>query len=119
MEMTTQPLAASSMMISDGFGEIKVQALHIFMYLQLLDFITTLVGFRVGAAEASPVIARLIHISSPELGVGISKLFALVIGAFCVFSRRPRTVVWINFWYAGVVIWNVMVIRIAMNLHAA
>jgi hypothetical protein len=52
----------------------------IFLYLQLLDFITTLMGFRLGAAEASPFVAKLLRISSPFVGVAASKLFALFIG---------------------------------------
>jgi hypothetical protein len=107
------------MMISDGAINIKVQALHVFMYLQLLDFITTLVGFRVGAAEASPFVAGLIHLSSAELGVGISKLVAVALGAVCVFTRRPRMLGWINYWYGGVVIWNFLMIGVAMHAHAA
>ena len=31
---------------------------QVFVYLQLLDLLTTLVGFRMGAAEASPFIRR-------------------------------------------------------------
>lgn len=106
-------------MFSDGFTGIKVQALHIFMYLQLLDFITTLVGFRVGAAEASPFVAGLVHLSSPELGVGVSKLLAFALAAYCVCTRRPRLINWINFWYGAVVIWNLCMIAIAINLHTA
>src|SRR5665213_2579784 len=43
-------------------------------HLQLLDFLTTLIGFRLGASEASPFIVKLIHPTSPALGVGASKM---------------------------------------------
>ena len=36
--------------------------LQVFIYLQVLDFLTTLVGFKLGASEASPFIAKLIHL---------------------------------------------------------
>ena len=34
---------------------------QVFIYLQLLDVLTTLVGFKLGAAEASPFIQVLMH----------------------------------------------------------
>jgi|ERR1700677_1166368 hypothetical protein len=37
-------------------------------------------GFQLGAAEASPFVAKLVRISSPFVGVAASKLFALFIG---------------------------------------
>ena len=49
-------------------------AIQLFVYLQLLDFLTTLVGFKLGASEASPFIAKLIHVSSPAIGVAASKV---------------------------------------------
>ena len=34
---------------------------QVFIYLQLLDLLTTLLGFRLGAAEASPFIRLMMH----------------------------------------------------------
>jgi hypothetical protein len=50
---------------------------YIFLYLQALDFLTTLIGFRLGASEASPFIAKLIYLSTPAAGVAASKLLGL------------------------------------------
>jgi hypothetical protein len=55
-------------------------AIPVFLYLQLLDFLTTLVGFKLGASEASPFIVKLIHATSPALGVAASKVVGLGIG---------------------------------------
>ena len=41
---------------------------QIFIYLQLLDLLTTLVGFKMGAAEASPFI-RMLMPAGPAAGV--------------------------------------------------
>ena len=90
-------------------------AIPIFLYLQLLDFLTTLVGFKVGAHEASPFIVKLIHVSSPAVGVAASKLVGLGIGVLCIALNRARIVGWINYWYAGIVIWNLSVILTAAN----
>jgi hypothetical protein len=91
--------------------------IHIFLYLQLLDFLTTLVGFRLGASEASPFIAKLIHASSPAIGVAASKVVGIGIGGLCVFLNRARLVNWINYWYAGVIVWNMLIILAAGSRH--
>jgi Domain of unknown function (DUF5658) len=88
-------------------------AIHIFIYLQLLDFLTTLVGFKIGASEASPFIAKLIHVSSPVPGVAFSKVVGLGIGGLCVALNRARLVGWINYWYAALIVWNLGVILTA------
>jgi hypothetical protein len=88
-------------------------AIQVFVYLQLLDFLTTLVGFRLGAHEASPFIAKLIHVSSPAVGVAASKIVGLGIGGVCVLANRARLVNWINYWYAGLIVWNLCVILAA------
>ena len=85
-------------------------AIPVFIYLQVLDFFTTLIGFKIGANEASPFIAHLIHATSPAMGVAGSKLLGLGIGALCLATNRSRLIPWINYWYAGVVLWNLAVI---------
>lgn len=87
--------------------------IQMFLYLQVLDFLTTLIGFRLGAHETSPFIAKLIHISTPAIGLAASKLLGVGIGAVCVVSHRARLVGWINYWYAGLIVWNLGVIMLA------
>ncbi|HTS61769.1 MAG TPA: DUF5658 family protein [Candidatus Acidoferrales bacterium] len=85
---------------------------HIFVYLQLLDLLTTMVGFRLGAVEASPFIRSLMH-AGPLVGVLASKVIALGIGAVCVAVHRAHIVRWISYWYAGLIVWNLMVMLAA------
>ena len=85
---------------------------QVFVYLQLLDLLTTLVGFRIGAAEASPFIRVLMH-AGPAAGVIVSKVLALGIGALCVYLNKAHVVRWITYWYAGLVVWNLMVMLAA------
>jgi hypothetical protein len=87
--------------------------IQVFVYLQVLDYLTTLVGFKLGASEASPFIAKLIHTSSPAIGVGLSKIVGIAIGGVCVATQRLRLVGWINYWYAGLVVWNLCVMLAA------
>ena len=85
----------------------------IFVYLQLLDFLTTLVGLRLGAGEASPFIAKLILAAGPVMGVAASKGIALAIAALCIGIGRSRLVMWANYWYAALVVWNLYILLIA------
>lgn len=91
--------------------------IQVFLYLQALDFLTTLVGFRVGASEASPFIAKLIHMMGPTLGLALSKCAGIGIGAACVLTNRSRLIGWINYWYAGLVVWNLCIILTAISRH--
>ncbi len=81
---------------------------QIFIYLQLLDLLTTLVGFRLGAVEASPFIRVLMHFG-PAAGVALSKLVAVAVGALCVYFKRKHLIRWASYWYGGLVVWNLMI----------
>jgi hypothetical protein len=81
---------------------------YIFIYLQLLDLLTTFVGFKMGAAEASPFIRVLMHVT-PGFGVAASKVLALALGGLCVHTQRLHIVRWITYWYAALVVWNLMI----------
>jgi hypothetical protein len=89
---------------------------QIFIYLQLLDLLTTLVGFRVGAAEASPFIRMLMHVG-PAAGVVISKVLALGIGGLCVAVNKHHLIRWISYWYGGLIVWNLMIMLVAPVAH--
>ena len=82
---------------------------QVFLYLQLLDLLTTLVGFMVGAAEASPFIRVMMH-AGPALGVLSSKALALALGGVCVYQKRMHLIRWVSYWYGALVIWNLAVI---------
>lgn len=85
---------------------------QIFIYLQLLDLLTTLVGFKLGASEASPFIRLLMH-AGPATGVMVSKLVAIGLGALCVYLKKQHLVKWASYWYGGLVVWNLMIILAA------
>jgi hypothetical protein len=84
--------------------------LHIFFYLQILDFLTTMAGFRAGAIGASPFIVKLMHASSPAMGIVGSKAIGLTIVGLCIALNKKRLVGWMNYWYAGLVVWNLCMI---------
>ena len=82
---------------------------YIFVYLQLLDLLTTLVGFKLGAREASPFIRVLMH-AGPAAGVMVSKALSLALGAFCIYYKKNHLIRWISYWYGGLIVWNLMVL---------
>jgi hypothetical protein len=84
---------------------------QIFLYLQLLDLLTTLVGFKVGAVEASPFIRLLMH-GGPAAGVLCSKALALALGGICVCQKRMHLIRWVSYWYGAIVVWNLAVILV-------
>ena len=83
--------------------------IEISLYLQLLDFLTTLLGLRLGASEASPLV-RTFLASSPTLGVVLSKTIAIALGGACVRFNKAHVIRWINYWYAALVLWNIAII---------
>lgn len=82
---------------------------RMFVYLQLLDALTTLLGLRLGAQEASPVV-RLLTETHPLAGLAISKAAAFLLAALCYWTGRFRVISRINYWFAALVVWNVCVL---------
>lgn len=88
--------------------------IQIFFYLQVLDFLTTLIGMKMGLSEASPFIRWLMQID-PAVGLALSKLIAFVLGGLCLWLNKRHLVRWINYWYAGLVIWNMALIFLVLR----
>jgi hypothetical protein len=86
-----------------------VAVAQIFVYLQLLDLLTTLVGFKMGAAEASPFI-RILMYAGPATGVIASKVIALGLAGLCIYLRKQHLVRIASYWYGGLVVWNLMIL---------
>ena len=79
--------------------------LTLFLYLQVLDLLTTLVGFRFGLQEASPFIRGLMHFG-PAAGVLLSKLVAVGLAGLCIWLEKFRLLRLVCYWFAGLVTWN-------------
>ena len=77
---------------------------QVFIYMQLLDLLTTLIGFKLGASEApSPFIRILMHVG-PAAGVLLSKVLALGLGALCVYLKRFNLMRMATYWYGALVV---------------
>ncbi|MGA2148957.1 MAG: hypothetical protein ABSH49_28780 [Bryobacteraceae bacterium] len=89
--------------------EIPAPSFSLFLSLQVLDVVTTLIGLRFGASEASMFISRLMRLGVVE-ALLISKLFALILASAAIGYKRGRVVVFLNYWFAAVVGWNLCAI---------
>jgi len=76
-----------------------------FLLLQLLDLLTTLAAFGVGASEVNPLVATFTVHFGQIRGVVMSKLIAVLL----MLGVRQR--LWIvNLVYLGVICWNLIVV---------
>lgn len=100
------------MLASPAQKAFPAPSLTVFVALQMLDIATTLIGVRMGAAESSLFIGRLMRLG-PIPALLIAKLFAASLALIALKVRRPRTVVFLNYWFAAVVTWNLAMIVIA------
>ena len=115
MNLLTEELRVTSASASrrrPGEGNVYLQ---LFVYLQVLDFLTTLVGFKLGIAEASPAIRWMTQLGTTA-GLALSKFVALVLAGVCIWLNKHHLVRWINYWYAALIIWNLSVILVTPRL---
>lgn len=95
--------------------EFPAPSLAVFFWLQTLDVLTTLIGLRLGAAEASMFVNRLIRLG-PLAGLLLAKIFAVLLAMTAIRYRRRRVIVFLNYWFAVVVTWNLLtIVRSAAN----
>lgn len=79
--------------------------LETFFFLQVLDFMTTLAGIRMGGTELSPFVRMLMqwdHVG----GLAVVKLIGFALGAICIWANKVRVLKWVNYIFAGIVLWN-------------
>lgn len=98
--------------------EFPAPSMAVFFALQTLDVLTTLIGLHMGAKEASLFVGRLLRLGPVE-GLLISKCFAIILAAAALAFRRPRVVVFLNYWFAVLIAWNLYTILSALTAHRA
>jgi hypothetical protein len=89
---------------------------QVFLYLQVLDLFTTLIGFKFGLAEASPFIRALLRFG-PVLALVLSKVVAVALAGACIGFAKAHLVRWITYWYAGLIAWNLVAILAGAHCH--
>src|SRR5664279_2974058 len=89
--------------------EFPVPSMSVFFALQALDVLTTLIGLQMGAREASVFVGRMLALG-PLAGLLVSKCFAIILAAAALAFKRPRVVVFLNYWFAVLIAWNLFTI---------
>ena len=89
--------------------DFPAPSLTVFVVLQTLDILTTVIGLNVGAQEASIFVGRLMN-AGPIAGLLLSKILGVALVATALKFRRTRVIVFLNYWFAAVVSWNLALI---------
>jgi len=97
--------------------DFPAPSLTVFIALQTLDILTTLLGLQMGAREGSVFLGRLMR-AGPVAALLIAKIIAVLLVAMAMKFKRPKVVVVLNYWLAAVVSWNLIIILMS-QLSAA
>jgi hypothetical protein len=89
--------------------EFSNRAFVLFLFLQAMDILTTMLGLRLGAEEGSTFIRRLMTLG-PLPALVISKIFSIILVVAAVAFGRGRLLIFLNRWYAGLVTWNLLIV---------
>ena len=89
-------------------------SVEVFLFLQLMDVLTTWLGLRLHCAEASPFIRYLMQLG-PVAGLLGAKLIAILLGGFCVWRQRFRVIQLVNYFFAALVTWNMAILLLALH----
>lgn len=95
--------------------EFPAPTIGLFLGLQVLDILTTLIGLHYGAHEGSTYVGHLLQ-AGPLTGLLISKILAAGLAAIAVFIHRKRVLVFLNYWFAAVVAWNLIAIAVQCSV---
>ena len=91
--------------------DIPARVIAVFVALQALDVITTLLGIRMGAQESNIVVARLMHLG-PTAGLLAAKCLGCLLVIAVFVGGKVRLIRLLNLWFAGLVTWNLVMIWI-------
>ena len=99
------PHPPTDMTFSNVRKDFPAPSLTVFVTLQALDVLTTLIGLRMGAREASLFVGRMLELG-PLTGLLISKCFAVLLASAALKFQRPRLIVFLNWMFAVLITWN-------------
>jgi hypothetical protein len=84
-----------------------------FIYLQVLDLLTTLAFITYGIAEVNPVVKWAMRESPSAFGgLFLVKVAAVLLAIYCMAHSKQRLLRGVNIFFAGVVAYNVVVLII-------
>ncbi len=78
-----------------------------FVYLQLLDLLTTLAFLAQGVEEANPLVRLLLDMMPSRLAaLAAAKLAAVALGYYCWRVGRMTLLTRVTWFYAALALWN-------------
>jgi hypothetical protein len=87
-----------------------------YVYLQVLDFLTTIAFLLSGVEEGNPLVRFSMQAAGNPLGGLLAvKLLALMLGIYCCWSRRRRALACANGFFALLVVWNLAALIVAAS----
>ena len=90
---------------------ISNRVIVVFVALQLLDVLTTILGLSVGAHEGNYLVAQFMH-WGPALGLLIAKFLGFVLLLVAFAAGKLRLLRMLNLWFLCIVAWNLAIIWI-------
>jgi hypothetical protein len=92
----------------------KANVLPVFLALQCLDVLTTLIFLSKGVSEGNPLLLwTLPYAHAPWVGLIAVKLLAMLIGFCCYRNGRFAALRMANIGYSAIVGWNLLTIAAA------
>ncbi len=88
-----------------------------FIYLQLLDALTTIAFMMQGVGESNPLV-RWVMLATPDpiTGLFLLKAVAVVLAIVCFYRSRERLLRRVNVFFAGLVVYNLLALILANPL---
>lgn len=88
-----------------------------FLYLQVLDVLTTLAFLLNGVKEANPLVRIALEASpSPWIGLVALKVVAAILAIYCVRRSHLRLLARVNLFFAALIAWNLFVLIVSSPL---
>jgi hypothetical protein len=95
--------------IRASLASLHIAPLLWFVYLQMLDLLSTTAFLMNGVGEANPIVRSLMGMSgNPVTGLVWAKTFGVVIAFLCWKTGRIRVLMIANFGYACLITWNLV-----------
>lgn len=88
----------------------------VFIFLQLLDILTTILFFMTGAKEGMPTTRWFMGQFGSIGGLAIVKILALALLVWTFWKNKRRPVIMANYAYFGIIGWNISIAIITLSL---
>ena len=94
-----------------------MNVLALFVYLQLLDALTTIAFMLQGVAEGNPIVRWAMRATeNPISGLFMLKAAGVALAAVCIYRSREKMLQKVNVLFAGLIVYNMISLILANPL---